>query len=107
MLNTIEAIWLRLERHQNSPFLLPSGRDFHYEIVDDDGIRFSCHKAVVAKSVIEEALAHMPCDDFKKLPRGMNPRNAIWTLLSDTRIYQREKFAEYEPSEFWERRGAR
>jgi len=34
----------------------------------------------------------------------LKPRNVLWTLLNDTRIYDRGKFADYQPNEFWERR---
>ena len=54
--------------------------------------------------MIEAALAAMPCDSFQKLPKQLKPRNVLWTLLSDTRIYRPDKFADYQPNEFWERR---
>jgi len=49
-------------------------------------------------------LRSMPCESFQKLPKHLKPRNVLWTLLSDTRIYERGKFADYQPNEFWERR---
>ena len=82
---------------------MPNGREFHYQ-VEGDAVRFSCHRELIDKATFEAALKSMPCESFQKLPRGLKPRNAIWTLLSDTRIYQRTKFSEYEPSAFWERR---
>ena len=76
---------------------MPSGREFHYQI-EGEAVRFSCHHKLVEKATVEEAFKSMPCESFQELPKSLKPRNALWTLLSDTRIYHRKKFAEYEPS---------
>jgi len=102
--NSFPSVWQRIEAHQDKPFLMPNGREFHYQITDGDKVRFTCHRELVEKATIIAALGAMPCDRFNELPKHLKPRNVLWTLLSDTRIYQRTKFAEYEPSEFWERR---
>jgi len=101
--NSSATVWKRILDNQDKPFLMPTGREFHYR-VEGDVLRFSCHREPVAKALVEEALKAMPCESFRELPRHLKPRNVLWTLLSDTRIYHRTKFAEYEPSEFWERR---
>lgn len=101
--NSFGSVWQRVEAHQGKPFLMPNGREFHYEI-EGGSARFSCHRELVAKGTIEEAFKSMPCESFQKLPRHLKPRNALWTLLNDTRIYDRGKFADYQPNEFWERR---
>lgn len=101
--NSFPTVWQRIEAHQDKPFLMPSGREFHYQ-VEREAVRFSCHRELVQKETVEAALKSMPCETFQKLPKSLKPRNALWTLLSDTRIYHRKKFAEYEPSPLWERR---
>ena len=103
MNNTFASVWQRIEAHQDKPFLMPSGREFHYQI-EGEAMRFSCHRELIEKAAVEEALKSMPCESFQKLPKHLKPRNVLWTLLSDTRIYHRKKFAEYEPSPLWERR---
>lgn len=102
--NSFQTVWQRIESHQGKPFLMPNSREFHYQITDCGKVRFSCHREPVEKEIIEAALASMPCESFQQLPKHLKPRNALWTLLSDTRIYQRDKFTDYQSNEFWERR---
>jgi len=102
--NSFQTVWQRIEAHQEKPFLMPNGREFHYQITDGGKVRFSCHREPVEKDTIKAVLAAMPCDSFKELPKHLKPRNVLWTLLNDTRIYDRGKFADYQPNEFWERR---
>lgn len=102
MQNDIESIWRRIADHTGGVFLLPNGRDFHYEVAGE-AVRISCHREPVPKSVIEKALSRMPCDSFEKLPRDCKPRNAVWAILNDTRIYQRD-LSQLGRNEFWERR---
>jgi hypothetical protein len=104
--NSFQTVWQRIEAHQEKPFLMPNGREFHYQIQDGEKVRFSCHREPVEKATIEAALAAMPCESFQKIPKHLKPRNVLWTLLNDTRIYRRDKFADYQPNEFWERRKA-
>jgi hypothetical protein len=105
--NSFQSVWQRIEAYQEKPFLMPNGREFHYQITDGEKVRFSCHREPVEKATIEAALAAMPCESFKELPNHLKPRNVLWTLLNDTRIYRRGKFADYQPNEFWERRQLR
>ena len=102
--NLFQTVWQRIEAQQEKPFLMPNGREFHYQITDGGKVRFSCHRDPVEKDTIKAVLAAMPCDSFKELPKHLKPRNVLWTLLNDTRIYDRGKFADYQPNEFWERR---
>jgi hypothetical protein len=101
--NSFQTVWQRIEAHQEKPFLMPNGREFHY-VIEGEKLRFSCSSQFVEKATITEALQSMPCESFQQLPRHLKPRNALWTLLNDTRIYQRPKFTDYQPNEFWERR---
>ena len=102
--NSFPSVWQRIEAHQDKPFLMPSGHEFHYQITNEETLRVSCHREPIGRSTLEEALRLMPCESFQKLPKHLKPRNVLWTLLSDTRIYERGKFADYQPNEFWERR---
>ena len=102
MNNSFASVWQRIAVNVDRPFLMPNGREFHYQI-EGEAVHFSCHREPVQKSVVEEALQTMPCESFHKLPRHLKPRNVLWTLLNDTRIYERTKFAEYEPSAYWEK----
>jgi len=101
--NSFPSVWQRIEANSDKPFLMPNGREFHYQI-KGEAVRFSCHRELINQATIEEALKSMPCESFQKLPKHLKPRNVLWTLLSDTRIYRRDKFADYQPNEFWERR---
>ena len=103
MNNSFTSVWQRITVNADRPFLMPNGREFHYQI-EEETVRFSCYRKLVRKPAIEEAWQCMPCESFQALPKHLKPRNAIWTLLNDTRIYQRPKFADYERNEFWERR---
>ena len=101
--NNFSAIWERIEKNAGRVFLTESGKEFHYEI-EEDRLRLSCRKEMIAKNIIKDALQAMPCSDYKSIPKHCTPRGFVWTLLNDTRIYQRERFAEYEKNEYWERR---
>jgi len=101
--NSFATVWQRILENADKPFLMPNGREFHY-VIEGEKLRFSCSSQPVEKATIKEALQSMPCESFQQLPRHLKPRNALWTLLNDTRIYQRPKFADYQPNEFWERR---
>jgi hypothetical protein len=101
--NSFATVWKRIEANQGKPFLMENGREFYYQL-EGESICFSNHRTPVLKETIRCALTQMPCKDFRQLDKGSKPRNIIWTLLNDTRIFQHEKFTEYEPSEFWERR---
>jgi len=101
--NSFATVWQRILENADKPFLMPNGREFHY-VIEGEKLRFSCHREPMEKATIKEALQSMPCESFQQLPRHLKPRNALWTLLNDTRIYQRPKFADYQPNEFWERR---
>jgi hypothetical protein len=103
--NSFTSIWQRIEANADRPFLMSNGREFHYQI-EGDAVRFSCHREQINKATLEEAFKSMPCKSFQNLPNHLKPRNVLWTLLSDTRIYERGKFADYQPNEFWERRKA-
>lgn len=102
--NSFPSVWQRIEAHQGKPFLMPSGREFNYQVTSEERLCVSCHREPIDRATLEEALGSMPCESFKELPKHLKPRNVLWTLLSDTRIYRRGKFADYQPNEFWERR---
>jgi len=97
--NSFKSVWQRIEAHQEKPFLMPNGREFHYAI-EGEKLRFSCHRESVEKATVKEALQSMPCESFRELPRHLKPRNVLWTLLNDTRIYQRTKFAAYQSKKY-------
>jgi hypothetical protein len=97
--NSFKSVWQRIEAHQEKPFLMPTGREFHY-VIEGEKLRFSCHREPVDKTTIEEALKSMPCESFKELPKQLKPRNVLWTLLNDTRIYQRTTFADYQSKKY-------
>jgi hypothetical protein len=79
---------------------MPSGREFHYQIASEETLRVSCHREPIDRATIEEALQSMPCESFQKLPKHLKPRNVLWTLLSDTRIYERTKFTAYKSKKY-------
>ena len=97
--NSFQSVWARIEAHTEKPFLMSNGRDMHYRI-ENDAVCFSCHRQPVTQAVIEEALQLMPCPSFEDLPKHLKPRNAIWTLLSDTRIYQYQEFTAYKSKKY-------
>ena len=98
--NSFPSVWQRIEAHQDKPFLMPSGREFHYQIASEETLRVSCHREPIDRATIEEALQSMPCESFQKLPKHLKPRNVLWTLLSDTRIYERTKFTAYQSKKY-------
>jgi len=53
--NSFKSVWQRIEAHQEKPFLMPTGREFHYQ-VEGEAVRFSCHREPVAMTTIKDAL---------------------------------------------------
>jgi len=103
--NDIASLWARVVEHAGKPFLTDKGRELFYEVDGDAVLPSRIDRRPVPKEAFERALAAMPCADAGEIPaeRGYS-RVVLFTILNDTRIWLRPRFAEFEKNEYWERR---
>ena len=82
---SINAIWLRIRKHEGETFHTKRGLPFTYEVAHDT-LKHTRTEMPIAKEAFAIVLQHVPLEGPGSVPNQVMGPSYVWAILHDCRI---------------------